>query len=185
MAFFHEGVKPGGLTADYEVKILVCYLLTHTDRKLTVDELNDIILGERVVNYFELSQAISSLEASGHISILKEKGKPDCYELTDLGKKAAVTFEKDIPRSVRENTLRAANDYIVRKRFEKENLINIVKVEDGYILEIRITDVGSDLLKMDVFAPTYDECVQMKERLLASPNDIYRHIISMLTEENS
>ena len=33
---FRAGVEPGGLTTDYEIKILICHVLKHIERPMPV-----------------------------------------------------------------------------------------------------------------------------------------------------
>jgi len=182
---FTAGVKPGGLTRDYEIKILICYLLAKVKSSMSFYELNDVLQSEGVVNYFEYAEAISELLASGHLVAVKRPGGEESYRLTDLGLKTAVTFEKTIPLTVRENTVKATEQYLLRKRIEKENQVEITKVEDGYQMTIRITDIGSDLMNLSMFIPTLKECQAIKDRFLQDPAVIYRGMIALLTGDHS
>ena len=52
---FVGGIQPGGLTNDFEVKILVCYLMDKLGTPMSFDQLNEILLGTGFVNYFEFA----------------------------------------------------------------------------------------------------------------------------------
>ena len=49
---FTAGVKPGGLTDDTQIRILLCYLIK-TAGPLTRDTLQGALLQEQLVNYFD------------------------------------------------------------------------------------------------------------------------------------
>ena len=58
---FTAGVKPGGLTTSTEIRILLCYLIQHAGTPLSQGELETALLGEELVNYFELASNLSDL----------------------------------------------------------------------------------------------------------------------------
>ena len=65
---FTGGVKPGGLTSTMEVRILLCYLIktaAKTAAPLTRQELENALLSEELVNYFELAGGLGDLEQQG------------------------------------------------------------------------------------------------------------------------
>lgn len=181
---FTAGVNPGGLTSDYEIKVLICHILKEIAAPMTFDEINSILQSESLVNYFEFAQAISLLSASGHIAPIKNDAG-SAFEITDLGTKTALTFEKDLPRAVREKALKAAQNLRLRKRLEKENEVNITKTDDGYSVELKITDIGTDLLKLAIFVPGYEQSLAVKENFLRDPAYFYRAAVALVTGDRS
>ena len=84
---FTQGIRPGGLTDSYEVTVLVCYVLDHTEQPLTSQLLQEAILKDGLANYFEFAQAFGKLQQDGHI--LKETGN-DNVERFRLSEKGAA-----------------------------------------------------------------------------------------------
>ena len=92
---FTGGVKPGGLTSTMEVRILLCYLIktaAKTAAPLTRQELENALLSEELVNYFELAGGLGDLEQQGMIRL--EDGR---YRVTDKGSTVADTLAYDLP----------------------------------------------------------------------------------------
>ena len=58
---FTAGVKPGGLNNSAEIRILLCYLIQNVPEPLSQEEIERALLGEELVNYFELASALSQL----------------------------------------------------------------------------------------------------------------------------
>ena len=58
---FDDGIEPGGLRSRNEIKLLVCYLLSGVDEKITRSQLCEIALDKGLANYFEVNQAVSDL----------------------------------------------------------------------------------------------------------------------------
>ena len=177
---FRAGVEPGGLTTDYEIKILICHVLKHIERPMPVSALIELFVGEGIGNYFEAASAAAALVKSGHIAIGGCEGEK-CYTLTDLGESAAGTFEKTLPLSVREKAVDAANRYFIRRDRRAHNKAEVQKADDGYLLTLTITDVGSDLLKLTILLPDEETCGRIRERFLDDPIVVYKGVVASLT----
>ena len=177
---FRAGVEPGGLTTDYEIKILICHVLKHIERPMPVSALIELFVGEGIGNYFEAASAAAALVKSGHIAIGGCEGEK-CYTLTDLGESAAGTFEKTLPLSVREKAVDAANRYFIRRERRAHNKAEVQKADDGYLLTLTITDVGSDLLKLTLLLPDEETCGRIRERFLDDPIVVYKGVVASLT----
>ena len=99
---FTAGVKPGGLTTSTEIRILLCYLIQHAGTPLSQGELETALLGEELVNYFELASNLSDLLEQGFVR--EENGR---YTILPAGADIAEALADDVPRSVRDAAVRA------------------------------------------------------------------------------
>ena len=177
---FTSGVTPGGLTSDYEIRLAICYLLWKLNRPLTFEQINDCFQFDGLLNYFEFSQALQQLQDMGHIQ--KESTGEDQarYRLTGQGVQAAAEFEHSIPLSVREKAVQAGQQMLLREKRLRDNRVEYHKVEDGYQLNIRLSDFGSDLMRLTVFFATEEECLQAKRRFFEDPPAVYAGIMQAL-----
>ena len=91
---FTAGVKPGGLTTSTEIRILLCYLIQHAGTPLSQGELETALLGEELVNYFELASNLSDLLEQGFVR--EENGR---YTILPAGADIAEALADDVPRS--------------------------------------------------------------------------------------
>lgn len=178
---FTAGVEPGGLTHGYEIKILVCYLLDQIGEGMTFDQIHEALLAKGLVNYFELADALSELLESGHIKAVGCIKDSDCYQLTPLGLETAHTFQSSLPATVRDKAVRSAKNLLARKKRETENLVSISRVVDGYLVDMTICDIGSDLLAISLFMPTEEEAELVKRRFLRDPLLIYKGVLALMT----
>lgn len=177
---FTEGIDHGGLTTDYEIRILICWLLHKMKMPVTSSQLSSALLGESLVNYFEVTCALGELLSSGHLAEVKADGQQGYVSLTELGRKTAETFYKSIPRTVREKALDALSQCVLQERFAKENRAEIVETNDGFRLELSLKDVGNDLMSVSLYAPTREVCEMMKKNFISDPTVLYRAVLSVL-----
>lgn len=178
---FTAGVEPGGLTHGYEIKILVCYLLNQVDEAMTFEQIHEALLVKGLVNYFELADALSELLESGHIRATDCVKDSDRYQLTPLGLETARTFQSSLPATVRDKAVRSAKNLLARKKRETENLVSISRTSDGYLVDMTICDIGSDLLSISLFMPTEEEAELVKRRFLRDPLLVYKGVLALMT----
>ncbi len=199
MAFnaFVGGIQPGGLTNDFEVKILICFLLDSLKKNspgaalsdgeqpgLSFDELNEIFQETGLVNYFEFAESMSELEKTEHIRRqMTPDGEKEIFVITEVGSIAAQSFQKTLPLTVREKTLETARHLTEVQKCMDEVDVNYHPVSDGYILQLTIRDIGSDLLNLNVFLPTEEECILVKEHIQNDPAEVYSRILTALIEK--
>ena len=124
--------------------------------------------------------------SSGHIRRLPmDRAGRQLYAITDIGVQTSEAFHKDIPLTIREKALSSAQEVLVKSKLKSENLVNIQKAEDGYLVELRVTDVGSDLLKLTVFMPDKKQASQVCSRFQEDPARLYKSVLALLTGEGA
>ncbi len=179
---FRAGVEPGGLTMDYEIKVLICYLLASQERPLPAKGLVEVLTVEGIANYFEAVNAISSLLKSGHIAEQVDETGEKCYIATAVGQAASETFQKDLPSAVRQHALEGVQKYLLHRRRRSQNIAQITRVSDGYQLALSIADVGSNLLDLTILLPSEEICRKVRDRFFNDPVAFYRGLLGLLMD---
>ena len=182
---FTGGIKPGGLTNDFEVKILICYLLDNVSQPLTFEQICEIIQDGDFVNYFEFTDAMSELQDTGHIIVQRGENNKKFYEITEIGVATSKTFSKTLPLTVREKTLNLAKNNIQYNKRKEQIYVSYKKVSDGYNLTLQFKDIGTDLLNMNIFIPTEKQCEEIKNHIYQNPALIYGGILYLILGEYS
>ena len=177
---FVGGVEPGGLTNDFEVKILICFLLDKISQPLSFDQINEILQETGFVNYFEFAESMSELQRTKHIAEMKNEEGQTLYAITEIGTATAQTFNKTLPLTVREKTMEAASDLVQMQKRLEEIEVRYHPVPDGYVLSVKMKDIGSDLMNLSVFLPSEEECIDIRERIYADPLLLYKTTLSVL-----
>lgn len=179
---FTAGLRPGGLTNDFEVQVFVCYLLKHIGIPATFAQLGEIVQTDGMVNYFEFVSAISQLKQGGQLHISQTDGGGEAYTLTPKGRTTADSFEHLVPLSIREHGLEASASYFAHQRMMEENYTEIIKVPDGYQITLIVSDVGSDLMRLSLFVPKEKQCEAIRKAFMKDPVHVYQSMLSLFQD---
>lgn len=173
---FLAGVKPGGLTSSTEIRILLCYLIK-TAAPLQRQPLEDALMQEQLVNYFELAGSLADLEDQG-LAVLDEKG----YTITPKGATIADTLADDLPRSVRESAVRAVIRAQIHLRKEAQNIAEVQWTKDGYLVHCSISDMGTEIFHLSLMMPDELTADMVRNRFVDNGTEIFRLLLENLTE---
>ena len=145
---FTAGVKPGGLTDDTQIRILLCYLVK-TAGPLTRDTLQGALLQEQLVNYFEFADALADVEKQ-HLVAIDEESQ---YSITKKGSTVADTLALDLPRTVRESAIRAVMQIQSWRHKAAMNRAHVEEEDGEYTVWCAIGDLGSDVFRLQLAMP--------------------------------
>ena len=120
---FTAGVKPGGLTDNTQIRILLCYLVK-TAGPVSRDTLQGALLQEQLVNYFEFSDSLADVEKQQLVTL----GEDGQYTITPKGATVADTLAYDLPRTVRESAIRAVMQI---QRWRHKAAMNRARIEEN------------------------------------------------------
>ncbi len=180
---FSGGVEPGGLRTTYEINILVCYLLKTVDAQFSKAQLSEVLQRDGLVNYFELANSLNELVRLGQVTVSKNEVGEDCYGVTELGAQACAAIERTVSVSVRDKAVKAALRLMKKTERERKNKAEISKVDDGYIVSMRILDYGSDLMELKLFLPDANQASLVKRQFLNDPQLLYKGVLSLLVRD--
>ena len=173
---FTAGVKPGGLTSSTEIRILLCYLMQSVPAPLSKAELEKALLGEELVNYFELADSLSALCSGGFASEENER-----YTLLPAGKEIAATLAHDVPLSVRETAVRAGVLAQQFARKEAQHKATISSAQNGYTVHCSIEDMGSEVFSCSLYLPDSASAALVKNQFIEHGDQIYQLMLACIT----
>ncbi len=180
---FSEGIAPGGLRQQPEIKLLVCYILKTIDKPLTRTQINEILQEYRIANYFEVNGAISELVCGGQVSSEISDGD-ELITITSKSKIDVARIERSLPRSIREKAVNAALKILARDRIKKESNVQVEKLpEGGYHVSLEVFDMDTQLLKITLYVADERQTEIVKENFYNNAVSIYSNVISSLTVE--
>ena len=174
---FTAGVKPGGLTNDTEIRILLCYLI-QSAAPLTRDSMQGALLEEQLVNYFEFVSALDELENQQLIQPTDQG-----YIITEKGAVVARTLADDLPRSVRESAILAVIRLQSWAHRAAENHAQVLHDDGGYRVVCSIRDEGQpESFRLELAMPDNLTAEEVKNRFIARGSQIYNTLLECLTQ---
>ena len=177
---FTAGVKPGGLTDNTQIRILLCYLVK-TAGPLTRDTLQGALLQEQLVNYFEFADALADVERQQLVSLDEDER----YSITDKGSTVADTLAFDLPRTVRESAIRAVMQIQSWKHKAAMNRARIEEEDGEYVVWCAIGDMGSDVFRLQLAMPDKLTAETIRNNFTAHGSEIYSKVMNMLTQPST
>ena len=177
---FTAGVKPGGLTDDTQIRILLCYLVK-TAGPLTRDTLQGALLQEQLVNYFEFADALADVEKQ-HLVAIDEESQ---YSITKKGSTVADTLALDLPRTVCESAIRAVMQIQSWRHKAAMNRARVEEEDGEYTVWCAIGDLGSDVFRLQLAMPDKLTAETIKNNFTAHGSEIYSKIMDMLTQPST
>lgn len=171
------GIGRGGMTDKYQIKILICYLLSAVSSPFTRELLDETFHEAQIVNYFNYCEALSELLESEHIT------EDEVYHLNPLGLETAQRLARSLPQSIRDNVVQTAMKLVAKQQHEKENEVSIETYKSGYRVTCTIHDVDFDLMQITLYAPDRMQAEILKKRFLNDPSGFYQNVINYLTNE--
>ena len=174
---FDDGIEPGGLRTRHEIKLLVCYLLSNVDEKITRSQLCEIALDKGLANYFEINQAVSELIENG--SVVSDFIECEEYlSVTQKGRESTKTLEVQLPRSVREKAINAAKKMLTLAKRKRENKVEVEKLENG---GYHVTFTMEEMMKLTIYVADEMQVETVTNNFYDDPIKLYSGIIASLT----
>ena len=177
---FTAGVRPGGLTDDTQIRMLLCYLVKVAG-PVKRETMQGALLQEQLVNYFEFADALAEVEKQQLVTV-DEDGR---YTITRRGTTVADTLAYDLPRTVRESAIRAVMQ-IRSWRHRAASNRAVVQEKDGqFSVVCSIADMGSDVFRMELAMPDKLTAERIKNNFIAHGSDIFPKLLNALTQPGS
>lgn len=172
--------RPGSFSSISDIKILICYILDEIGGDITSEQLNEAFQYSEMVNYFNYCQALSELKKSGHILEIEKSPKRRVLELTSLGEETSHELRDFLPPASLERALKTAKKILIEDKQSRGKQIKIEQKEDGYLVRLKVLDIGSDIMDIRLFAPNLKQAERIAEGFKYKTIDLYRGIISIL-----
>lgn len=173
------GIAPGGMTDQYEIKILICYLLHAVKEPITKEQMDFVLQGNHLVNYFSYCGAYQELLKSGHIAVEERDGK-QWLVLQPFGRDTARMLQSSLPLSVRDKVVSCGMELVAQMKRDKERETEIQPTEEGYTVRLRLHEGDLELLHLAVFAPDKTQAELIQKQLSEKTAEVYLGMIGLL-----
>ena len=159
-----------------DIKILICYTLSCVNVPQSRERLCEVLTGNGDVNYFSLFEAVEELMRDGFVN-----EADGLLSVTKKGLQIASTFNRKLPASLRETAAVMSLRLAAKERSRTENPCEIIPIDNGFNVDMRICDGKNELLHITVFASDREQAELLKTRFEGDPTLIYTGMIALLT----
>lgn len=174
-------VGPGGIHDMDELKLLVLYVLGMCEDPVPRDVLNDILLNDGLVDFFDSTTALDAVVQSKLVSVVRQNGE-DCYMVTPAGRETAALLEKNLSYTVREKTAQAAHAVLRQRRLNSQVRAEYVRQHDGtYLVELILMEGDHEMFSLRLTAPNLDQVSTICRNFKQQPTEVFGDIIRVLT----
>lgn len=174
------------LTEKNDVKIFILYLMRNIGYPLVFADINDIVLQDGMINYFDFAHCFSELIETGNILELpQEDGAETLYELSEQGKSVSDSLQSDLLMMIRERSLKSALRLL---DFNKKGLrprCSYEPLPDGrFKFTCRITEQKKeDVMNVSIIVDNKKMLDRMIYNFNERPETVYRGLLSVITGE--
>ncbi len=169
------------LANSIDVKVFILYLLNNVGMPLEFDTVNDIVLQDEFVNYFDFAICFSELLDNGQITEIKD-GEKILYIISESGKETLESYESELLPITKERALRSALRLISFKLNGNRIQSSITEsANGGYNLNCSIVDKEKTLFSLNVHLNDKNYAEKMRANFEDRAEIIYRGSLSLLS----
>lgn len=177
------------LTNKNDIKIFILYLLQNIHYPLDFPTINDIVVQNEYVNYFDFAECFAEILDMGHIieeSVEDETTgeKKTLYRISELGSAVVSQLQSGLLRSIRETSLKSAMRLLSFKKRGAEVHCNAKELDDGkFAIECIVKEMDKEILHINLVDDSAARIERMKENFEDRPDVIYKGIMALLAGE--
>ncbi len=167
----------GYIQSDLDLKLLVLYIMDRVAGPFSFLQLLDLaLLCDSGVNYFPLTQAVSHLVETEHLSLDGEH-----YSITEKGRRNSQICQDSLPYSVR----RRCDEFLVginaQLRRDAQIRGELLPREDGtFTVHLAVGDQACTLMDLQLLVPTQEQAKQLIAHFRKQPEQFYSQLSELL-----
>ena len=173
----------GQLKEKNDIKIFILYLLRNVGYPLDFGNINDIVLQDGVVGYFDFAECFAELIDAGNVQEIKEREKV-CYQITEQGKMVADNLESEILQFIRERSLKSAVRFLDFQRKGWVADCECKQNENGkYDFVCFVLEHKKEILRINVTVDSKNMADKMMHNFRQRPETVFKGLLTVLTGE--
>ncbi len=166
-----------------DIKIFILYLMRHVGYPLEFPDINDIVIQDGIVGYFDFAECFAELLDTGNLAEEKKDGA-DLYVITDKGILVTDTLDSSLMNTIREKSLKNALRLLSFKKRGADLKCTGEELEEGhYRITCIIREHQEEILRLSVVLDNKTQFERMKNNFYDKPEIVYRGILALLSGE--
>ncbi len=163
------------------VKILLMYFLDQVGRPMPPRQLNEIVSGSGVVNYFLYTEAVSSMLEAGIIR-LEEAPEGSVFVLSEQGRAGAEEFRTMVPKSFRDKILAAGMRFFAKMKNANTVKLEVIPLPKGCEVRFCAEEGELQLMELHMFAPDEQQAELIRTKIEQNPAGFYSKVLDFVLE---
>lgn len=166
-----------------DIKIFILYLLENINYPLDFVTVNDIVVQNEFVGYFDFAECFAELLDAGHITETSIDGT-SYYSISPTGSHVASQLQSSLLAPIREKSLKSALRLLsFQKRGAKLKCESDLCPDGKYKLHCSITENDRAIIDISVLIDSEPQLRIMEKNFEERPEVIYRGIMALLAGE--
>ncbi len=166
-----------------DIKIFILYLMRNIGYPMDFATVNDIVLQDGIVNYFDFAECFAELIETGNIEEMLGEGAAK-YRITEKGKAVSESLESEIIQLIREKSLKSAMRLL---DFEKKGWTvgrSYKELADGkFEFSCWVHEHKKDHMEIKIVLENRRVLDRILNNFDERPEVVYRGLMSILTGE--
>jgi hypothetical protein len=167
------------LSDNFERKVFILFLLNNLNEPLEFSTINDIVIQDGFVNYFDFAICFSELLEAGQI--MEISGSKPLYMISEAGRASIESYESTLYSTVREKALRSALRLLAFNRSGNKISSTITECKGGYMLKCTIQDSEKVLFNTEVFLTEKHYAEKLKVNFDEKAEIIFKGSLALLS----
>lgn len=165
-----------------QAKIFVLYILGNIGEPVEFSTINDMILQDGLVSYFDFAPAFTELLEQGQlVSTERTPGGEPLYTITPQGRSVLETYEQELLTDDKDRAIRHAMRVLAQKRDGVRQSSRIVETGTGWTVTCTIEDKQKVLFETSVFLNDRTFAERLCNNFDDRADIIYRGVLSLLS----
>lgn len=166
-----------------DIKIFILYLLRHLGYPLDFVTINDIVVQDGFVGYFDFVECFAELLETGNIKELKD-GDEEMYVITEQGIHVADTLDSRLITLIKERSLKSAVRLLSFKKRGAKLKFDFDMLPNGrFVAKCAISEHDEDMMAVSLNLESSLQLEKIRRNFFDKPEVVYRGILAVLTGE--
>ena len=165
-----------------DVKVLILYALSLFSEPVTFPTLLEVCLQDDGVNYFELQDAVTQLESSGHLTETDQ----GAILLTDQGRAHGQLTQDSLAAPLRQRVTAAVSAWKAGQKRQSQVQTEILQAEDEtYQVQLTLRSPAGSLMELQLPASSLKQARQLSEQMNRNAEALYAQTLALLLQDEA
>lgn len=169
----------GFIRGPLDVRLLLLYILARLTLPIDRDHLLDLALCDEGMDYFQFTEALTSLINTGHV----QEDEHHLLTITAKGRANGSVCEDELAYSVRLKCDRSAAE--MNKLLQRQNQVRaslLPRPDGGVTVRMALDDDTGNLMTLEMLAPDQKEGERLAAAFRDRPDILYNTLLSVLLD---